>query len=190
MAEHLSIIMPQDEVYISFDVEAFGPIPGTFSMTSLGACVSNDQSKTFYRVFKPITDNVELGTIDIHNITVEYAKKDGVEPSEGIKDFVNWCRFVAGGRRIVLVSFGEFDYMYLKWYLVTYGYPEIGGPNWLDMKSMIKGALNCKWGETVKRKIPPHFFGSARHTHNALDDAIEQAQLFENLLAFGNKINS
>ena len=35
--------MPRSEIYFSVDIEANGPIPGEFSMTSLGACVVGRQ---------------------------------------------------------------------------------------------------------------------------------------------------
>lgn len=48
--------MTKEEAYISVDIEASGPIPGEYSMLSLGACVVGDTAKTFYREIKPITD--------------------------------------------------------------------------------------------------------------------------------------
>jgi hypothetical protein len=36
------------EVYFSVDVEALGPIPGEYSMLSLGACRVDVSDKTFY----------------------------------------------------------------------------------------------------------------------------------------------
>jgi hypothetical protein len=35
--------------------------------------------------------------------------------------------------------------------------------------------------EATKRNMPPELLGSRRHTHNALDDAIEQGELFANV---------
>jgi hypothetical protein len=37
-----------DEKYNSVDIEAAGPIPPTYSMLSLGACVVGDEQTTFY----------------------------------------------------------------------------------------------------------------------------------------------
>ncbi len=41
-----------------------------------------------------------------------------------------------------------------------------------------------RMGETVKKKINDSFKSKRRHTHNALEDAIEQAELFNNLLKY------
>ena len=56
------------EAYISADIEADGPIPGPYSMLSLGMCIAGEQdasgtfrpiqpeSARFYRELKPISD--------------------------------------------------------------------------------------------------------------------------------------
>jgi hypothetical protein len=38
--------------------------------------------------------------------------------------------------------------------------------------------LKKPYRETTKRNMPKHWFSKAPHTHVALDDAIEQGQLF------------
>src|SRR6266436_4496570 len=38
----------QDEAYISVDIEAAGPVPGEYSMLSLGACLVDSPEITFY----------------------------------------------------------------------------------------------------------------------------------------------
>ncbi len=169
------------EIYLSFDVEANGPIPVEYAMVSLGACNITATEKRFYRVLKPTTDNYTERAITTHQITLERAKSEGVEPQVAMKEFAEWVGQVCGpGDRPVLVSFGEFDYMFLKYYLVKYGYPELGGPNWLDMKSYAAGMLKCAWSETKKSELRKKGFVTRKeHTHNALDDAIEQAELFQ-----------
>ena len=61
----------RSDVYISADIEADGPIPGRFSMLSLGMCVAGEQdaagtfrpiqpeSARFYRELRPISDAYE-----------------------------------------------------------------------------------------------------------------------------------
>lgn len=48
--------MPE-EVYISVDVEASGPVPATNSMLSLGAVAVDDPRQTFYIELKPVNGN-------------------------------------------------------------------------------------------------------------------------------------
>ena len=39
-------------------------------------------------------------------------------------------------------------------------------------------------GAAVKGRMPAHLLSSRRHTHHALDDAVEQADLFANLMTW------
>jgi hypothetical protein len=54
------------------------------------------------------------------------------------------------------------------------------------MKSFYMARFGTTWGETIKRKIAeqrPHLLeGLGPHTHNALDDAKEQGELFRRML--------
>ena len=44
------------------------------------------------------------------------------------------------------------------------------------------GMKKCSWGKTIKRKFEKKYLSNKKHTHNAKDDAIEQAEIFEKLL--------
>ncbi len=46
------------------------------------------------------------------------------------------------------------------------------------------GKLDTIWSETTKRRVTEKFTSTHKHTHNALDDAIEQAEIFEKLQKF------
>jgi DNA polymerase III epsilon subunit-like protein len=181
MSERGSVV----EKYISFDIETNGPIPVEYAMVSLGACEINAPERSFYRLLKPTTDNYTEKAIKTHKITLEQAKSEGTEPARAMKEFAEWVAQICGANdRLVLVSFGEFDHMFLRYYLVKYGHPELGGPNWLDMKSYAAGMLNCAWSETKKGELRRKGMMTQReHTHNALDDAVEQAELFQLFLA-------
>jgi hypothetical protein len=50
------------------------------------------------------------------------------------------------------------------------------------MKTMAMVILGTEYRESVKRNMPKEWFGPAPHTHVALDDAIEQGELFINML--------
>ena len=45
------------ERYFSVDIESSGPIPGKYSMLSLGACVLGNPKQEFYVELKPISKN-------------------------------------------------------------------------------------------------------------------------------------
>ena len=59
---------PKSEIYISVDVEASGPIPGEYSLLSIGACLVGQPDQSFYVELKPLNDNftekaTELGPV-------------------------------------------------------------------------------------------------------------------------------
>ena len=53
-----SATMPDPpELYVAVDVEADGPIPGPYSMLSLGMAVAGRSELTFYTELQPISDD-------------------------------------------------------------------------------------------------------------------------------------
>jgi len=52
----------------------------------------------------------------------------------------------------------------------------------LDIKSYVAAMLKLSYRDATKRNMPSRWFPEEKHTHNALDDAIEQGKLFMNIL--------
>lgn len=173
----------ESEVLISVDCEANGPIPSRYSLQSIGACVIGDTKERFYVELKPLNESFTSGAVKVSGMTNEQLKERGTEPGEAVREFEDWVTEVARRRnaRPVFASFGTFDWMFVKWYLGAFGkYPKLFGPNGLDMKSYFMGALGTSWSGTRKRELLPRLdIKGVRHTHNALDDAVEQAIIFE-----------
>ena len=46
------------------------------------------------------------------------------------------------------------------------------------------GKFHTSWSDTIKKEITKRFPSIHKHTHNALEDAIEQAEIFEQMLKF------
>lgn len=171
------------EIYISVDIEASGPIPGEYSMLSLGACVVGDISKTFYVELKPINDNYIERALNVSGFSMEELKEKGTEPAKAMKDFADWIQQVAGEGRPVFVAFNAtFDWSFVNYYFHRFSQRNPFGISGLDIKAYYMGMKSCSWGETTKKKLDPNFKSSRKHTHNALDDSIEQAEIFEKIL--------
>ena len=64
----------------------------------------------------------------------------------------------------------------------VFGKGNLFGINGIDIKSYYMGMNNTRWSDTTKVRIPADLKPEVKHTHNALQDAIEQAKLFENML--------
>ncbi len=172
------------EIFISVDVEASGPIPGEYSMLSLGACVVGDNSKTFYSEMKPISEKFIASAVAVSGLSLEKLKESGAEPGAAMADFAKWIDGICGlENRPVFVAFNAtFDWSFTNYYFHRFLGRNPFGISGLDIKAYYMGMKKCSWGETTKRKLDSEFKSNKPHTHNALDDAIEQAEIFQKMM--------
>ncbi len=185
------------EAWFSVDVETSGAVPGVYDLVSIGTTVidhGNIELLTrdgavhsrpkFYVEVKPHSGRVDPEATAIHKLTPEYLHKAGIWPANAIESFVDWVKEVAGAARPVFCSWGTFDWMWMGWYLERYGkrYTYPFGPNSLDLKSYYLGLTKGgEWRATQKWRMPEDDLRGG-HTHNALDDAVEQAEMVEGWL--------
>lgn len=174
---------PRLESLVGVDVEASGPSPSTGSLISIGACLVDDPQRSFYVEIQPMPGlpwSVEAEKI--HGLSQKYLAAHGVSPAEAMNTFSDWlaenCR-----HRAIFVGFNApFDWMFVAdafWRELNRNPFGISG---LDIKSYAMGKLNLtSWGETNKRELRKRFPTDLIHTHNALDDAVEQSQLMRAL---------
>ena len=176
--------MALPEMYFSVDIEANGPIPGEYSMTSLGCCVVGKSDCSFYVEIKPISDKVVPAAEQVSGLTMDYLREKGTEPEKAIKDFHRWIwSTVKKSHRPVFVGFNAtFDWMFTYWYLMKFVGNSPFSISGLDIKAYYMGMLNTTWGMTKKGEVRKLFPTGMKHTHHALDDAREQALLFEKML--------
>jgi hypothetical protein len=182
------------DVYVSVDVEADGPIPGPYSMISIGLAVagtfesdfrSTDPTvDTFYRELRPISEEWDPAALAVSGLTRDGLLADGADPGVAMAELVAWVNRIAEGRRPVAVAYPAcYDWMFLYWYLLRFtGGSPFGHSGCLDIKTMYAAKAGVPLGGAVKRSMPRHLLSVRPHTHNALDDAIEQADLFANLM--------
>ena len=177
------------EIYISVDIEASGPIPGEYSMLSLGACVVGEPSKTFYCELKPINSNYIGQALDVSGFSMESLKEKGTEPAKAMNDFAKWIACACGedGRPVFAGFNATFDWSFVNYYFHRFCEKNPFGISGLDIKAYYMGMKKCTWGETAKRRIDEKFKSDKPHTHNALDDAIEQAEMFGKMLSQKNQ---
>jgi DNA polymerase III epsilon subunit-like protein len=183
----------RQEVYLSADIEADGPIPGPYSMLSVGLAVAgrrtgdeplvpaDPEAETFYRELKPISADFVPAALAVSGLDRERLVDEGEDPASAMADLTDW---IAGrGGRPILVAYPlAFDWMFLYWYLMRFtGASPFGHSGHLDMKTMYAVKADVPVGRSVKRLMPKSLLSTRRHTHHALDDAIEQAELFVNL---------
>ncbi|WP_221760987.1 hypothetical protein [Kibdelosporangium aridum] len=188
--------MAKASVYISVDVEADGPIPGPYSMISLGACVAgrhdgdvftaaDPEVQTFYRELKPISSEFVPEALAVSGLDRDLLIKSGIEPADAMRDFSAWVSEVSGSAAAVFTAYpASFDWMFTYWYVMRFtGSSPFGHSRCLDMKTYFAARAGRPISGVAKRTMPKRLLSNRRHTHNALDDAIEQGEMFGKLMA-------
>jgi DNA polymerase III epsilon subunit-like protein len=183
------------DVYFSVDVEADGPIPLVHSLSALGAAVAgrfdgreftraDPAEATFYAELAPVSEEFDARAAAVAGLDRERLAREGEAPDVAMARFVRWVRETAGeGHRPVFVAYpASFDWTWVSVYLARFGGENpFGFSGVLDMKTMYATKARVRIGKAVKREMPAALLSTREHTHNALDDAIEQADLFANL---------
>jgi hypothetical protein len=177
-----------DEIYISTDIEADGPIPGPHSMLSIGAAAYT-ADKTLVSTFSA---NLEtLPGAQSHPKTAQWwatqpeawaaCRKDPEAPELAMTRFVSWIRTLEGKPVFVAYPAG-FDFLFVYWYLMKFVGESPFSHTALDIKSFAMAVLKTNYRESTKRNMPKRWFDDLPHKHIALSDAIEQGALFCNML--------
>jgi ribonuclease T len=179
------------EIYFSVDVETSGPIPGEYSLLSIGACVVGDTTRHFYVELQPLNDNYTQEALWTSGFSLAELKQRGTEPRAAMAQFAQWVQECAEGAYAVFVGFNApFDWSFVNYYFVKFG--EHGknpfGHAALDIKSYYMGAYRTTFGETAMRRLPSDIHPpDTPLSHNALADAIQQAEIFQRLLERGRE---
>ncbi|WP_344012249.1 exonuclease [Streptomyces thermospinosisporus] len=186
-------------LYISVDIEADGPIPGPYSMLSLGAAVAGVHSadgfaaadpgeRTFYRELKPISGEFVPEALAVSGLDRDRLGTEGAEPGRAMSEFTAWvreCAAEAGAQPVMCGYPASYDWTFLYWYLIRFtGASPFGHSGCLDMKTLYAARAGLPLRAVVKGTMPRELLSRRRHTHHALDDAIEQAELLANLMAW------
>lgn len=178
------------EIYVSTDVETDGPIPGPYSMLSLGSAAYT-KDKQLVATYSANLDLLEGATG--HPKTMAWwqtqpeawaACRDSPrEPSEVMNEYGAWLDALPG--RPVFVAYpAGFDFTFVYWYLVNFTGRSPFSHSALDIKTFAMALLRTDYRASVKRNMPESWFDDLPHTHVALDDAIAQGALFCNMLAW------
>jgi hypothetical protein len=185
------------DLYFSGDIEADGPIPGPYSMLSFGLAVASrfdgstfepldPTAATFYRELKPISDDVDPQALAVAGLDRDALMRHGADPVEAMRAAAAWIAEQAAGARPVLVGYPVvFDWLFLHWYFVRFlGESPFGFSSALDMKTIYQQKARVPLDRAGRSDLPAGLGSTREHTHNALDDAIEQAEIFNRLFAW------
>lgn len=172
------------DIYVSVDVETSGPIVGLDSMLQIGACLVGNVEHKYGAMLLPISEHFDEEAMKIVDRPLSYFRENGTDPITVMREFGDWVRAVGVGGKVVFVGFNAaFDWGFINWYFLRYAdAPNPFGYAPLDIKSYFAGLTGCSWESTRSSMIPERFKPSMRHTHDALDDAMEQGEMFRLML--------
>lgn len=187
------------DIYFSADVETDGPIPGPYSMLSFALVYAGsfngeqfrhpeDFGKSFYRELRPISEHFQPEALRVNGLDRQKLLLQGESPERAMREAYKWITGIAGSAKPVLVAYPlSFDWAWLYWYFVQFS--SEGSPFnhslCFDMKTAYAVKASVPISEAGRSKILPQLLPDRRHTHHALDDAIEQAEIFGNLFEWG-----
>lgn len=182
------------EVYFSVDVEADGPIPGPYSMLSIGVAVAGRRAEeftpappdaaTFYQELRPISDEYVPDALAVTGLDRDRLLREGTEPEVAMRALTEWVEQRCEGSQAVMVGYpAVYDWLFLYWYLIRFtGSSVFGHSRCLDLKTMYATKAGVGLTEAHKWVMPRQLRSRRPHTHHAENDAIEQAELFINVM--------
>jgi len=180
--------MTKQEIYVSTDIEADGPIPGPHSMLSF-ASAAYLADKTLVSTFSA---NLELlsGAVGDTQTMAWWARNPDAwtacrtacqDPAIAMQNYVTWLKSLPG--KPVFVGYpAAYDFLFVYWYLIRFTGESPFSHSALDIKTLAMAALGGDYRDATKRNMPKQWFDKHPHTHVALDDAVEQGALFCNIL--------
>ena len=191
--------------YISVDVEAAGPSPSGYALLSIGACLVDPESNVdpentvdpestdehesglpagaepnFYVELQPDREGVLDSAMSVGGFTLDGLRASGTAPKQAMQQFADWIAAVTpDGHRPVMVGFNAvFDWMFVADYFHRYLGRNPFGHSAIDIKAFYLGATGSTWAGTSMNFVAERYGLSITLTHNALDDARDQAALF------------
>lgn len=183
---------PRVDVYISADVETDGPIPGPYSMLSFALVFAGrfdgkrfEQpaalDRTFYRELQPISAAFDPEALRVNGLDRERLITAGETPESAMTAASQWVNDVAGTGYPVLVAYPlSFDWAWLYWYFVRFS--KHGSPfqhsRCFDLKTAYAVKARRPVVDSGRAQLDPALRAERPHTHHALDDAKEQADIF------------
>lgn len=191
-----------DEIYFSVDIEADGPIPGPYSMSSFGMVAAAYRTRSglivdldmdadencLYSEIKPISNDFIPEAAAVAGLDRSDLILNGKAPEYAMCEAVEFVRFRTGtfgaDVRPVFAAYPVvYDWMFMYWYFMNFaGESPFGHSSAIDMKTHFGATDNLAIRRTGKRTMPPELKSQRQHNHNALDDAREQGELLQKLL--------
>jgi hypothetical protein len=170
------------ELYVAVDVEADGPIPGPYSMISLGMAVVGHPDLHFYTELQPISDEFVPQALAVSGLDRDRLVAEAPTAPEAMAAAAAWVNELRTvGRPVFLAAPAVWDGMFVHWYFVRFtGSSPFGTTgSGVDLRSYWMGRTGGEWSRSHKTDILRGLGLRLPHTHHAGEDAAELAQIFD-----------
>lgn len=175
------------DLYFSVDVETSGFVPMYHSMFSFGAAVvrGDEIVGTFERnldVLNPFIQDIDNRRFwDEHPVAWQSHRKNIVKLPTAMSEFHQWVKSVSRSDEVpVFLAYpAAFDFAWMMGYGERFSpvnYPF--GHAALCMQSYAAALLNVPFSQARQKNWPNAWQRHMRHTHIALNDAMDQAKAF------------
>ena len=167
--------------WVMVDVEADGPIPGDYSMISLGAViVEPGLERTFYGQLRPISDAFVPEALAVSGFTREQCLAFD-DPAAVMQRFADWLGSVCGGRAMFISDNNGFDWQFVNWYFHHFVGGNPFGHSSTNLGSLYKGMQQDMF-------VNFKHLRRTRHSHHPVDDARGNAEALLAMKDLGLKI--
>ena len=157
--------MAEREIFVAVDVEADGPIPGPYSMLSLGMAVAGHPDLTFYTELKPISEDFVPEALAISGLDRDRLRREAPTAEEAMAAAKAWVDGLRPhGRPVFLAAPAVWDGMYVHWYFTRFtgGNPFGRTGAGVDLRSYWMGRTGGDWSRTHQAAIK-EVVGRDRH---------------------------
>lgn len=155
--------------HIMVDVEADGPIPGDYSMISLGAVIVEEGlERTFYGRLKPVSSSYIEDALKVSG----FSREDTMafdEPKEVMANFKEWIITNSRGKHFFISDNNGFDWQFVNWYFHHFLGENPFGHSSTNLGSLYKGLVKDVFKNFKHLR-------KTEHTHNPVDDAKGNAE--------------
>ncbi len=176
------------EIYVSTDVEVDGPIPGPYSLLSLGSAAYTGAGlllATFSANLTPLPearqDPATMAWWAQNPAAWAACRVNPQPPATVMNDYVAWLKALPGVP--IFVGYpAAFDFMFVYWYLLHFVGESPFARRALDVRTFAMAQLQQPYLAVGREQLPAHYRPDQSHTHQAIDDALEQGAIFCKLL--------
>jgi ribonuclease T len=143
----------------------------------------DDPGRAFYVEPKPVSEAAAPGAMAVHNVDLDKLKRDGLPPAETMRRFEAWLQSeIPTTAQPVFVGFNAaFDWMFVADCFDRFLGRNPFSHTALDIKAYFMGLVGGAWHDTTKSSMARRYPDRPHLTHNALQDALDQAAVFRRI---------